>query len=248
MKKDIQEQVAKCEVCQRNKYEAISPAGLLQPLPIPQQVWEDISMDFIIGMPKTQKCNTIMVVVDRLTKFAHFIPLSHPFTVKEVAEQFIAEVVKLHGFPKSIVSDRDRVFASQFWRELFTQSGTTLKYSSGYHPQTDGQTEVVNRSLETYLRCFAGECPKKWVKMLPWAEFWFNTSYNRSLRTTPFKALYGHDPPSIFKWAEEPSMVEEVNEQLRERNTALQKLKFHLEQAQHQMKEQADKKRRDIEL
>lgn len=97
----------------------------------------------------------------------------------------------MHGFPRLIVSDRDRVLVSQFWQELFKLSGTSLKLSSGYHPQTDGQIEVVNRSLETYLRCFAGTHPKQWPRWIPWAEFWFNTTYHGSTKMTPFRALYG---------------------------------------------------------
>ncbi|CAJ2644108.1 unnamed protein product [Trifolium pratense] len=145
MRRRIQEYVQACETCQRNKYQTLSPGGLLQPLPIPTQVWSDISMDFIGGLPKVHDIDTIMVVVDRLTKYANFIPVSHPYTAKDIAKIFIKDVVKLHGFPKSIVSDRDRVFLSTFWAELFKQAGTKLKYSSAYHPQSDGQTEVITK-------------------------------------------------------------------------------------------------------
>ncbi|CAJ2661553.1 unnamed protein product [Trifolium pratense] len=141
MRKNIKEYVDACEVCQRNKYQTLSPGGLIQPLPVPKQVWADISMDFIGGLPKVQGVDTIMVVVDRLTKYAHFLPVKHPYTAKDIAELFIKEIVRLHGFPSSIVSDRDKVFLSSFWAEVFKQAGTRLKYSSAYHPQSDGQTE-----------------------------------------------------------------------------------------------------------
>ena len=124
-------------------------------------------MDFIEGLPPSQGKNTILVVVDRLSKSAHFLALTHPFSAKMVAENFVDGVVKLHGMPSSIISDRDPIFISNFWREFFKLSGTQLKMSSAYHPQTDGQTEVVNRCVEQYLRCLVHRQPRKWYSLLP---------------------------------------------------------------------------------
>jgi hypothetical protein len=163
MKHDIRKFVAECEVCQRNKGETIKSPGTLQPLPIPPAIWKDISMDFITGLPKSGNKSMIMVVVDRLSKYAHFCALPHPFTASTVAQIFMDHIFKLHGMPHSIVSDRDPNFTSNFWQELFKLQGTQLHLSSAYHPQTDGQTEVVNKCLETYLRCFASEKQHQWA-------------------------------------------------------------------------------------
>ena len=113
--------------------------------------------------------STIFVVVDRLSKSTHFLALSHPYTAKMVAEKFLEGVVKLHGLPKSIISDRDPIFISHFWREFFKMSGTKLYMISASHPQTDDQSEVVNKCVEQYLHCFVSQQPQKWSSFLPWA-------------------------------------------------------------------------------
>lgn len=124
---------------------------------VPDAVWDDISMDFIDGLPKAAGFDVILVVVDRLSKYAHFLKIKHPYTAKSVAEVFVKEVVRLHWYPRSIVSNQNKVFLSNFWHEMFCLSGTKLNRSSVYHPQSDGQIEMVNRNVEAYLRCFCGE-------------------------------------------------------------------------------------------
>ena len=189
-----------------------------------------------------------MVVVDRLTKYAHFLALAHPFSAKDVAQLFVKEVVRLHGFPKAIISDRDPVFLSHFWSELFKQAGTKLKYSTSYHPQTDGQTEVTNRCLETYLRCFVSSRPKQWVVWLAWAEYWFNTSFNASTQLSPFQALYGRSPPILFRGETYPSKVLEVQALVATRDEVLAELKDNLSLAQQRMKFFADQRRREVQF
>jgi hypothetical protein len=139
---------------------------LLQPLPILEQKWESISMDFITGLPLVQGKDCIYVVVDRLTKFAHFFAISSKYSTTQVAKLFFREVFRLHGLPKTIVSDRDNRLMEGFWQELFRLVGTELTPSTSYHPQTDGQTKIVNKWLEGYLRNYVSGQQKAWIKWL----------------------------------------------------------------------------------
>lgn len=202
-------------------------------------------MDFVEGLPLSNGYNVILVVVDRLTKYAHFLGLRHPFDAFKVAEVFVKEVVRLHGFPASIISDRDKIFMSTFWRELFKLHGTELRKSTAYHPQTDGQSEIVNKGLETYLRCFIGGKPKSWAKWLHWAEYSYNTSPHTATKMSPFKAVYGRDPPSLLRITKGETPVGSLDELLQERDAILDDLRYNLVRAQQVMKTAADGKRRD---
>ncbi|MCH83059.1 hypothetical protein A2U01_0003873, partial [Trifolium medium] len=248
MRDDIKEYVQQCTICQQAKTVTTSPAGLLQPLPIPHQVWEDIAMDFITSLPMSFGFTVIMVVIDRLTKYSHFVALKADYTSKTVAEAFMLNIAKLHGIPKSIVSDRDKVFTSSFWQNLFKLQGTSLAMSTAYHPQTDGQSEALNKCLEMYLRCFTFQNPKGWYKILPMAEYWYNTAFHNSAGMTPFKALYGRDAPTIIRYVAQTSDPPSVKDQLLQRDAILDQLKQNLMKAQQTMKHQADKKRRDVEF
>jgi hypothetical protein len=138
MKSTVKAFTASCQVCQQAKPECVLPPGLLQPLPIPFVPWEMATMDFIDGLPKSRGFDCILVVVDKLTKYAHFIPLRHPYTAPKVAKFFVDNVYKLHGLPRVLVSDRDPIFTSQFWQSVFKATGTELRMSMAHHPKTDG--------------------------------------------------------------------------------------------------------------
>ena len=200
MQKDIKEFVQKCIIYQQAKHDTTLPSGLLEPLPIPDKIWDNVAMDFITGLPPSNGHTVIMVVIDRLSKYAHLYSLKSDFNSKQVVDLFMKTIVKLHGFPKIIVSDWDKVFTSQFWQQLFKLSGTTLKLSTAYHLQTDGQSKALNKCVEIYLRCFTFENPKEWYKLLSWAEFWYNSSFHHSTGITPFKVVYGKEPPPLIKY------------------------------------------------
>lgn len=248
MKKAVEDFIKQCTICQQAKHSNTSPAGLLQPLPIPKGVWMDISMDFIDGLPKAQGYSVIMVIVDRLTKFAHFVPVKHPYTAQSIAQLFMDHVVKMHGLPHSIVSDRDTVFVSQFWKSLFKIYKVQLAMSTSYHPQTDGQTERVNQCLEMYLRCAVQDAPKTWPQWLSLAQLWYNSSYHSSLGCSPFKALYGVEANIGVPSATPDNTPQSVTDLVEHRELHLQNLKEHLAKAQNRMKTVADRKRSELQF
>lgn len=244
--RSVKEFVNRCTVCQTTKPFNIAPQGLLQPLPIPGKIWDSLSLDFITQLPPSSGKTTILVVVDRLSKNAHFSALGPQSSAPQVASIFVRDIVRLHGFPTSIVSDRDPIFMSAFWKELFRLQGTSLAMSSAYHPQTDGQTEVLNRCLEDYLRCFVANQPRQWLSYLPWAEWHYNTSWHSAIKMTPYEAVYGRAPPSLLDYLTGASSVAQIDDLLTDRTAMIQVLRNNLQQAQQRMRAQADGHRRDV--
>lgn len=243
MKKSVREFVAACGVCKQAKPEHVRYPGLLQPLPIPEQAWQIVSLNFVEGLPRSRRFNSILVVVDKLTQYAHLLPLSHSFTAIQVTQAYIDNVYKLHGLPQALISDRDCVFTSKLWKELFRLAGSQLRMSTAYHPQTDGQTERVNQCLEAYLHCYVHACPAKWSLWLPLAKFWYNSSYHSALGKSPFEVLYGHPPRRFGITDAMVAKVPELDSWLRERAVMTQLLRQHLERSRQRMKDKADKKR-----
>lgn len=184
-------------------------------------------MDFITGLPKFAGYECILVVVDWLSKYGQFIPLKDPFTAKLVAELFVQQIVRLHSLPAFIVNDRDPIFLSNFWRELFQLSSTKLQLSTAYHPE-GGQTKVLNCCLETYVRCFASEQPRKWSQWLARAEFSYNTGFHSATCMTPFEAVYSQCPPSILQYLPLETRVETVAHPLLDKDEILRQLHFNL--------------------
>ena len=234
--------------CQCTKYDNRKPAGLLCPLPIPVQPWEDLSMDFIVGLPAYKGNTCILVIVDRFSKGLRLGMLPTHHNARTVASLFMDIVGRLHGMPRSIVSDRDPLFVSNFWRELFSLSGTKLRLSSTYHPQSDGQTEVANRIIEQYLRAFVHRKPSLWGRYLLWAEWSYNTSCHSATGVTPFEVTFGRKPPNFPHYISGTTKVDAVDDMLSQREAVFELLRQKLTKAQTRMKEMADKHRREQEF
>ena len=190
MTRDVEHFIKRCSICQLAKSH-ISPQGLYSPLLVPQAPWGDVSLDFIIGLPKTQRSkDSIMVVVDRFSKMAHFSPCHTTYDASRVAELYFKEIMRLHGVPKSMVSDRDTKFLRYFWHSLWRRMGTYPKFSTTCHPQIDGQTKATNRSLSTLLRVLVKKNAKGWDDLLAYAEFSYNRTPSKATKMSPVKIVY----------------------------------------------------------
>uniref|UniRef100_A0A803QVK0 Reverse transcriptase n=1 Tax=Cannabis sativa TaxID=3483 RepID=A0A803QVK0_CANSA len=248
MREDVVDYTRTCLVCQQDKVERHKTPGLLEPLSVPSRPWESVSLDFISGLPKTGDLNAILVIVDRFSKYATFIPVSKQCPAEETAQLFFKHIVKYWGVPQNIVSDRDRRFTGTFWSELFKLLGSQMNISSSYHPQTDGQTERFNGMLEEYLRHFVNANQKNWPQLLDVAQFCFNSQKSSSSNKSPFEVVNGQQPllphtvdeyhgrnPRAFNFTKDWKKNTEIAQ-------------AYLEKASRRMKKWADQKRRPLEF
>jgi hypothetical protein len=247
MKRDVTECVALCDTYQRVKAEHQRPAGLLQPLKIPEWKWEEIRMDFIVGLPCTQAgYDSIWVIVDRLTKVAHFIPFKMTYSGAKLAELYMSRIMCLHGVPKKIRSNRGSQFTSKFWEKLHESMDTKLNFISAYHPQTDGQTERTNQILEDMLRACALKYEKSWDKSLPYAKFSYKNSYQASMKMAPYEALYECQCRTPLFWSQTGESQVFEAEVLKDVEKQVQMVRESLKVAQSRQKSYADKRRIDL--
>lgn len=203
LKWDISEFVSKCLICQQVKAEHQVPFSSLQPVLIPEWKWDRVTIDFVSGLPLTpKKKDAIWVVVDRLTKSTHFIPVRMDYYMDKLAELYLSKIVRLHGVPLSIISYRDLRFTSRFQKKLQEALGTKLNFSTAFQPQTDGQSKRIIQILEDMLHCCILEFEGSWEKYLPLIEFVYNNSFQTSIKMAPYKPLYGHKCRTPFYQAE----------------------------------------------
>ena len=247
MKQKIAKYVSECDICQRVKASHLRPAGMLQPLNILSWKWENISMDFIVGLPKTSKgYDSIWVIVDRLTKSAHFLPMKTTYRAQYYAELYISRIMSLHGLPKTIISDRGAQFVARFLEQFHAALGTQLIRSSTYHPQTDGQIERIKQILEDMLKACVLTYIKKWDECLPLAEFSYNNSYQESIKMAPFEALYGRRCRTSLNWSEAGERVIFGLDIVKEAEEQVQIIQSNLRGAQSRQKNYADKQRQPL--
>ena len=248
IQKDVRLFTQKCGICQRAKHRKHRPYGLLQPLPIPEKRWTHITMDFIVGLPPVDRYDAIFVVVDRLSKMAHFVPTTSAINAEQTAQILIKEIFRLHGLPVDILSDRGPQFTSAVWKQLLKTLKTSRSLSTAYHPQSDGQTERTNQILDQYLRCFTDYNQENWIELLPMAEFSYNNSLHSATGFTPFFLNYGYHPRADTLAQEQPINTAEITNDtamnlVTTLDSILRQAKAHLEKAQDTMKMHADQRR-----
>ena len=249
MRRAVAEFVSRCLTCQQVKAEHQRPAGLLQSLPIAEWKWEHITMDFVSGLPRSPKGHdAVWVIVDRLTKSAHFLPMRMTDPVDVLSRLYIREIVRLHGVPVSIISDRDPRFTSRFWPSLQKALGTEVRLSTAYHPQTDGQSERTIQVLEDMLRACVLDFRGSWENHLSLVEFAYNNSYQASIGMAPFEALYGRPCRSPVCWAEVGDRSLLGPELVRETTEKIALIRERLRTAQSRQKSYADRRRRPLEF
>ena len=247
VKKDVTKYVTTCASCQRNKARNVLPGGKLQPLQIPEGRWHSVSMDYITGLPCTEAgFDSVFVVLDRLTKMAHFIPCTKDITAARTADVFLRDVIKLHGFPLEVISDRDPKFASEFWQRLTDLLGVKHRMSSAFHPQTDGGTERLNRILEEYLRAYIGAEQNDWDKWLPLAEFAYNNSRQDSTGYSPFFLNFGRHPRLPHTPVTTGVRNQSAAELASQLDAYVKNARSLLDAAQQRQKRYADQRRREV--
>ena len=245
LRKDVRLYCKTCPTCQRAKHSNKRPGGLLQPIPTPQHPWEQVTMDLIAKLPLTKRGhNAALVFVDRLTKMVHWIPCTINITAKGLARLYLWNIVRYHGFPKVLISDRDPRLTAGFWRELQEILGTQVKMSTTDH-QTDGHTENANKTLLQLLRCYATANPEKWDEYLAMAELSYNSHIQASTGKSPFYANYGRHPvmPIDLSLPAERQSVEDLVRNIRE---ALQQVTDKLVGSQERQRQQANRRRRAV--
>ncbi|KAI4372833.1 hypothetical protein MLD38_011017 [Melastoma candidum] len=206
MEKQVRRPIPRCASCHQAK-SRVQPQGLYTPLPVPERLWEHVSMDFVLGLPRTRRRkDSIMVVVDRFSTMAHFFPCQKMDDATNVEDLYFQEVLRLHGVPKSIVSDRNVKFLSYLWKTSWHKLGTKLVFSTAYHPQTDGQTEVVNRTMAAILRTLVLKNQKDWDVKLAHVEFAYNRAPSSATKSSPFEVVYGLNPMIPFNLMPLPSV------------------------------------------